>query len=258
MNVRSTEAIFSNQAHAMGSMDRSATWIPTPQYQGMSAEYAQSTQRVSPSNPQPVASRTGSTLPPIRDSNQRTSSYEPTYVTPSGQMNHVSQLGSYPQMYATSQPTSTDLDTTGYARSMSYNDGQYARYATPYSQTSRPYQTTDYTRFGTTAPYDYRYGNSTYRPSYADMNYAPHAMVGSQPATFGVQGDLSGGGHPRRRRGNLPKPVTDILRSWFHDHLDHPYPSEDDKQIFIQKTGLSISQVGCFVNPTLVSFSINY
>jgi hypothetical protein len=25
----------------------------------------------------------------------------------------------------------------------------------------------------------------------------------------------------KRRRGNLPKPVTDILRAWFHEHLDH-------------------------------------
>lgn len=47
----------------------------------------------------------------------------------------------------------------------------------------------------------------------------------------------------KRRRGNLPKPVTDILRAWFMEHLDHPYPSEEDKQTFMQRTGLSISQV---------------
>ena len=47
----------------------------------------------------------------------------------------------------------------------------------------------------------------------------------------------------KRRRGNLPKPVTDILRAWFHEHLDHPYPSEEDKQMFMSRTGLSISQV---------------
>ena len=47
----------------------------------------------------------------------------------------------------------------------------------------------------------------------------------------------------KRRRGNLPKPVTDILRAWFHEHLDHPYPSEEDKQMFMTRTGLSISQV---------------
>lgn len=47
----------------------------------------------------------------------------------------------------------------------------------------------------------------------------------------------------RRRRGNLPKPVTTILRNWFHEHLDHPYPSEEDKQMLVTRTGLSISQV---------------
>ena len=50
----------------------------------------------------------------------------------------------------------------------------------------------------------------------------------------------------KRRRGNLPKPVTDILRAWFHDHLDHPYPSEEDKLMFMSRTGLSISQVSFY------------
>ena len=39
------------------------------------------------------------------------------------------------------------------------------------------------------------------------------------------------------------KPVTDGLRAWFHEHLDHPYPSEEDKQMFMTRTGLTISQV---------------
>lgn len=47
----------------------------------------------------------------------------------------------------------------------------------------------------------------------------------------------------KRRRGNLPKPVTDILRAWFHEHLDHPYPTEEDKQQFMQRTGLTLNQV---------------
>lgn len=59
---------------------------------------------------------------------------------------------------------------------------------------------------------------------------------------FGAHGETMDSRN-KRRRGNLPKPVTDILRTWFHDHLDHPYPSEEDKQIFIARTGLTISQV---------------
>ncbi|RHZ71782.1 hypothetical protein CDV55_103244 [Aspergillus turcosus] len=47
----------------------------------------------------------------------------------------------------------------------------------------------------------------------------------------------------KRRRANLPKPATDILRAWFHEHLDHPYPSEEDKQMFATRTGLNASQI---------------
>lgn len=69
-----------------------------------------------------------------------------------------------------------------------------------------------------------------------------------QQPNFGVIGDAT---DPKikRRRGNLPKPVTDILRAWFHEHLDHPYPSEEDKQMFMTRTGLSISQISnWFIN----------
>lgn len=71
---------------------------------------------------------------------------------------------------------------------------------------------------------------------------SPQLMHNAQHPNFGILGDPI---DPRskRRRGNLPKPVTDILRQWFHEHLDHPYPSEEDKQIFMSRTGLSISQV---------------
>jgi len=70
---------------------------------------------------------------------------------------------------------------------------------------------------------------------------SPQVMHNTHP-NFGIMGDPI---DPRnkRRRGNLPKPVTDILRQWFHEHLDHPYPSEEDKQYFMSRTGLTISQV---------------
>lgn len=94
-----------------------------------------------------------------------------------------------------------------------------------------------------------RYGQPTYESSsrayssiHGDMDYTPQPPNGPQPPNFGVLGD-SNDPRTKRRRGNLPKQVTDILRAWFHDHLDHPYPTEEDKQIFIARTGLSISQV---------------
>lgn len=71
---------------------------------------------------------------------------------------------------------------------------------------------------------------------------SPNMMNHPQHANFGIMGDPIDP-KTKRRRGNLPKPVTDILRAWFHEHLDHPYPSEEDKQMFMTRTGLSISQV---------------
>ncbi|KAI5794201.1 homeobox KN domain-containing protein [Pyronema domesticum] len=53
----------------------------------------------------------------------------------------------------------------------------------------------------------------------------------------------------KRRRGNLPKNVTDLLRQWLNDHLNHPYPSEDEKQWLMTQTGLTIHQISnWFIN----------
>ena len=49
----------------------------------------------------------------------------------------------------------------------------------------------------------------------------------------------------KRRRGNLPKAVTDTLRKWFAEHVANPYPTEDEKQMLMDMTGLTISQVSC-------------
>lgn len=52
-----------------------------------------------------------------------------------------------------------------------------------------------------------------------------------------------------RRRGNLPKDVTNILRSWLSSHLGNPYPTEEDKHRLVDQTGLSLIQVSnWFIN----------
>jgi hypothetical protein len=48
---------------------------------------------------------------------------------------------------------------------------------------------------------------------------------------------------PPRKRGKLPKHVTDYLKEWLHHHSDHPYPSEEEKKQLCHTTGLSMSQV---------------
>ncbi|KFY92476.1 hypothetical protein V500_04177, partial [Pseudogymnoascus sp. VKM F-4518 (FW-2643)] len=53
----------------------------------------------------------------------------------------------------------------------------------------------------------------------------------------------------RKRRGNLPKETTDKLRAWFVGHLHHPYPTEDEKQDLMVRTGLQMNQISnWFIN----------
>lgn len=52
-----------------------------------------------------------------------------------------------------------------------------------------------------------------------------------------------------RRRGNLPKDVTNILRNWLQVNINHPYPSEEDKMKLAAQTQLTMVQVSnWFIN----------
>lgn len=51
----------------------------------------------------------------------------------------------------------------------------------------------------------------------------------------------------RKRRGNLPKEATKIMKDWFHSHTDSPYPTEEEKQALCDRTKLQMSQV-CFLS----------
>ncbi|PNY23463.1 Homeobox protein PKNOX1 [Tolypocladium capitatum] len=84
--------------------------------------------------------------------------------------------------------------------------------------------------------------------SAAGGNYDPHHQ------DIGRYGDLAGMGmggdaKQRKRRGNLPKETTDKLRAWFVAHLQHPYPTEDEKQDLMRQTGLQMNQISnWFIN----------
>lgn len=61
------------------------------------------------------------------------------------------------------------------------------------------------------------------------------------------QGDAQN--RPKRRRGNLPKTTTTLLRNWLYEHTHHPYPSEDEKSQLAAQTGLTINQISnWFIN----------
>lgn len=53
----------------------------------------------------------------------------------------------------------------------------------------------------------------------------------------------------KRRRGNLPKPVINLLRTWLINNKRHPYPSEEVKRHLARQTGLTKSQISnWFIN----------
>lgn len=46
-----------------------------------------------------------------------------------------------------------------------------------------------------------------------------------------------------RRRGKLPKETTETLKTWLMAHKTHPYPTEDEKRMLCDRTGLNMNQV---------------
>ena len=85
---------------------------------------------------------------------------------------------------------------------------------------------------------------ASYPPTpYADRSpFMNGSANGQYPLNFDAGSEYGEPKH-KRRRGNLPKAVTDIMRTWFQEHIAHPYPTEEEKQILMVRTGLTISQV---------------
>jgi hypothetical protein len=54
---------------------------------------------------------------------------------------------------------------------------------------------------------------------------------------------------PKRRRGNLPKATTALLKEWLVQHKKHPYPTEEEKLHLAKETKLSLQQISnWFIN----------
>jgi len=47
---------------------------------------------------------------------------------------------------------------------------------------------------------------------------------------------------PKKRR-SLPKKATEQLSTWFFDHLNDPYPADEEKTLLAASGGLTMSQV---------------
>lgn len=96
--------------------------------------------------------------------------------------------------------------------------------------------------------YHSEHSSMTYGPPSPQQYRAPYgAVTGHGHNLEGMDVDRSRS--TKRKRGNLPKHVTDVLRQWFEEHENHPYPTEEEKQMLIHRTGLLMSQISnWFIN----------
>jgi hypothetical protein len=91
-------------------------------------------------------------------------------------------------------------------------------------------------------------GQSYSEPSSLALDRTPFSASSHHPGypgsgyPYGMDINDASDGKQRKRRGNLPKETTDKLRAWFIAHLQHPYPTEDEKQELMRQTGLQMSK----------------
>ncbi|KAL0473494.1 homeobox KN domain-containing protein [Neurospora intermedia] len=77
------------------------------------------------------------------------------------------------------------------------------------------------------------------------LHYA-HPWGGHSDSAVSPRG---GDGGKNKRRGNLPKEVTEKLYAWLYGHLNHPYPTEDEKQKMMRETNMQMNQISnWFIN----------
>lgn len=97
-------------------------------------------------------------------------------------------------------------------------------------------------------PYDRHQTNSQSNHQIHSTSTQMYPCVSeTYPTQASTQGDSQN--RPKRRRGNLPKTTTTLLRNWLYDHANHPYPSEDEKNRLATQTGLTINQISnWFIN----------
>lgn len=197
-------------------LSQSGGWGSASQYSNGPASYASSTsssQGYYSRAPLPLG-RSQQNLPSLTEMNLAQST--PTYGSRPTQLNR--------QSYYCTSPTEPLEISYGKTNQNDFGASIYNQTPrTPYNMATNDYSSSMYD------PYCYPNGTS----------WPPSLQCGSGY----VGSDTASIGSTRRRRGNLPKHVTDILKSWFADHVEHPYPTDEDKQMLMAKTNLTIQQV---------------
>lgn len=63
------------------------------------------------------------------------------------------------------------------------------------------------------------------------------------PITDELHGDPSTRKATAAAAARFPRAAVKILKDWMLAHIDHPYPTDEDKEMLKQETGLSIGQI---------------
>ena len=205
---RPGRAIQTNVAHPLNVAHQAqANTVHWPERPSRPAAYSPVASALPP--PAEAAGRHGSRsgLPPL--SRPQTIEQDPFSASPRG-----------PSTSTGPSQISAPREGPGYhGQDYGYSYQQPPRLQTVSTGTMRPYER---------APYS------------AGSSYGTHYQDGGRYGELSSIG-LGADAKQRKRRGNLPKETTDKLRAWFVAHLQHPYPTEDEKQDLMRQTGLQMS-----------------
>lgn len=220
-------------------LSSSAGWGSGSQYSTGSSSYPSST-----SSAQSYYSNRPAMVAPSRNQQNLPSLTEMNLNNTPGYTSRSSHSRALPHHH---NPLGSPLSSTPYFNHTT--DALDISYTASKPTLASPY-TTPYNTFSPRTGYShntqYSSNMESYTPAIDTYAYSNgHSWPPSlpYPSNYPNMSDSSSISSSRRRRGNLPKHVTDILRAWFHDHLDHPYPTDEDKQMLIGRTNLTISQV---------------
>ncbi|KAF9392572.1 hypothetical protein BGX21_010970 [Mortierella sp. AD011] len=92
-------------------------------------------------------------------------------------------------------------------------------------------------------------GPSTSGPSDNTISTTTSVTAVTTTTETNDKNDTHGTDPNRKRRGNLPKTVTSVLKSWLVQNAIHPYPTEEEKMRLSEATQLSMNQISnWFIN----------
>ncbi|ESZ89992.1 hypothetical protein SBOR_9622 [Sclerotinia borealis F-4128] len=206
--------------------------------------------------PRPTREQSIPAIPEFRVPDQDNHTSKPPFHSPISEPSSVMYRPNLPSLTTPDRSYNRSYSQTPAGRSHSDypSRSEYALEATrPYRQHNHA---TSHDKSYTSSQSDYGYQH----PRNQSFSGPPCQLnQGKTPFTNGYHsGDYSlaayqtqdmGDIKPRKRRGNLPKPITDVLTAWFINHLEHPYPNEEEKQLLMRQTGLQLNQISnWFIN----------